>query len=297
VGEPEKLHSLHREHNLSARVAAVKKAKRAKEVISPPGPAWEERGLVFLRQCQEWLWTPRGRPALQYLKGRGIKEETAREFGLGFNPDDGKYEPGNIWGSDHDVWVPDGIIIPCFARDHLWSLKGRRLAGASRYAQVTGSKVALFGLSSRPTHTTGYMATVMPEGDFETMLLTQEARHLVWACTLGGVANRLDKWAWELRNSNPILLAYDADEAGLASATSRVGISQRMRVIRPAEGKDITEMYLAGHNLAAWIRRELSADAEPKPVNDSSWNDVFEYDDCNRSEAGDAGLVPNGAFF
>ena len=162
---------------------------------------------------------------------------------------------------------------PVLAHGHLWSLKGRRLAGSSRYMSATGSKVALFGLSNKPTDNTGYVVTVMAEGDFDTILVTQEAGPLVWACTLGGVGNRLDRWAWELRDSNPILIAYDADTVGAASAASTSAMSKRMRVIRPIGGKDITEMYLAGHDLAAWIRRELSPETSRVTVDSGMFDE------------------------
>ena len=114
VGKPEKLTNYHG-RNICSVVPAkeAKKAKKADEVISPPPDQWQERGIEFLKRCQESLWSSRGRPALEYLDRRGIREETAKAFRLGFNPNGGKYEPGELWGLDKPVWVPDGIIIPC----------------------------------------------------------------------------------------------------------------------------------------------------------------------------------------
>src|SRR3984957_13508516 len=34
---------------------------------------------------QEWLWAPEGKPALDYLRQRGLTDETMRKFGLGWS--------------------------------------------------------------------------------------------------------------------------------------------------------------------------------------------------------------------
>jgi hypothetical protein len=52
----------------------------------PPGEDWQAVARRAIQICQEQLWQPHGAPALDYLRRRGLKDETIRSWSLGYSP-------------------------------------------------------------------------------------------------------------------------------------------------------------------------------------------------------------------
>ena len=110
--------------------------------------------------------------------------------------------------------------------DRVWYLKVRRAAGQPKYTQVRGGQVALFGADTLP----GRDVAVVTEGEFDAMLLHQEAGDLVGVVTLGSASARLpDAWVPYLLGVQRLLVAYDADAAGVEGAAAVAGTLQRAR--------------------------------------------------------------------
>ena len=169
---------------------------------------------------------------------------------LGFNPHDQK-----LCG----LWVPRGIVIPCLAAGRIWYLKIRRADGPAKYSQVAGGQIALFGADTVTSHNT----VVVTEGEFDAMLLHQELGDLVGVVTLGSASSRLpDAWVPHLLGVQRLLVAHDTDAAGLEGAAMWQSISPRTQRLAPLAGKDVTESYLAGGDLRAWVQFALGDDGE-----------------------------------
>jgi Toprim-like len=129
----------------------------------------------------------------------------------------------------------------------------------NRYRQVNGGNPGLFGCDTLP----GHDVAVFCEGEFDVMLLDQEAGDLAGTVTLGSASGRLDlEWVHYLLPVSRFLLAYDADQAGDKGAEALESISARMRHARVPKlnprDKDVTDYYKAGGNLHDWVKFLIS---------------------------------------
>jgi DNA primase len=218
---------------------------------SVPAAAWRDQALDTVHNCQAFLWSDTGTKALGWLSRRGLAKDTVKKWRLGFNPCDQKLS---------GLWVARGIVIPCLAAGQTWYLKVRRASGQAKYSQVSGGQVALFGADTIATQDT----VVVTEGEFDAMLLHQEAGDLVGVVTLGSAAARLpDAWVPYLLGVQRLLVAYDTDAAGAQGAARWESVSSRAQRIVPLSGKDVTDFYLAGGDLRAWVQFALATDGDP----------------------------------
>lgn len=234
-------------------------------VVEPPVLDWQRNGQAFVQACQECLWSAGGSRALLYLKEqRCLSEETIRAWGLGYHGID-EWSEAADWGlprqnEQRNLWLPRGIVIPCVLGGELWSIKVRRHAGdlGGKYVHVRGSVSALFGADTARLEGHPRSAVVLTEGEFDAMLLYQEASGLAGVATLGGASTRLSvRWLWVLRDARHILVAYDLDDAGGRGAASAISCSQRMSLARPIGAKDLTDMHRAGGDLSSWLKWHL----------------------------------------
>jgi DNA primase len=241
----------HRLGSIDLVPASEKAANRQPSLSSAPAVKWQAQGLEVVNACQAVLWSDVGTKARSWLSRRGLANETIRRWRLGFNPDDQKL---------CSLWVPRGIVIPCLVAGRIWYLKVRRANGRSKYSQVSGGQIALFGVDTIANHDT----VVVTEGEFDAMLLHQETGDLVGIVTLGSAAARLpDAWVPYLLGVQRLLVAYDTDAAGAEGAAMWESICPHAQRIVPLAGKDVTDFYLAGGDLRAWLQFALAADAEP----------------------------------
>ena len=231
--------------------SSEKAAPHHEPSYSVPTTAWQDQALDVVSNCQATLWSDAGTKARDWLNRRGLAKDTVRKWRLGFNPRDQK-----LCG----LWVPRGIVIPCLAAGQTWYLKVRRATGQAKYSQVSGGQVALFGADTIANLDT----VVVTEGEFDAMLLHQEAGDLVGAGTLGSASARLpDAWVPYLLGVQRLLVAYDTDVAGARGAARWESVSPRARRIVPLAGKDVTDFYLAGGDIRAWVQLALAADGGP----------------------------------
>ena len=129
------------------------------------------------------LWSGEGERALTYLLNRGLTTTTIQQTRLGYIPRD-YWDYREIEG----LKVPCGITIPWFANDALWAVKVRRASGEQRYVQIAGgSSHGLYNADSL----VGKSSVVFCEGEFDTLILQQEAGKIVSPITLGSATNRL----------------------------------------------------------------------------------------------------------
>ncbi len=90
------------------------------------------------------LWTPAGEAARRYLAGRGIAEETARRFGLGWAPEgwDRLRDAMRAAGVGEDTLVAAGLAVPREGRPGVYDRFRGRLLFAIRDGQ---GRVVAFG--------------------------------------------------------------------------------------------------------------------------------------------------------
>jgi hypothetical protein len=200
-----------------------------------------------------------------------LSDATLRAWRVGWSPED-RREPPERWGfrrGERPVWLPRGIVLPWFAGDELWELRVRRrgpdpatddVPKDERYRKVRGGRALLFGAD----RLAGRRVGVLTEGEFDCLLLWQEAGDLVGVATLGSAAHGLDdRAAYYLLPLSPILVAYDPDAAGRAGAAALLRLSRRVRRVALPAGGDVTECWRAGAQLRDWVRFHLVRVVDP----------------------------------
>jgi DNA primase len=225
---------------------------------SPPANVWQARAWNFLTDCQATLWRPVAQKARWGLYGRGLNGDTFTPTWIGYHPGD-RFEPLDRWGlqprseKEKAVYLPAGLVIPWIIEDVVWKINIRRLGQQTpKYLQVKGSRPGLFGAHNLAGKSTVFIV----EGEFDALLLQQEAGDLVGVCTFGsaGSRNLHPRWLSYFLACQRIYLVGDNDIAGQAWSEAMAAFSKRMRrVILPA-GKDVTEFWLQGGDLRAWLQ-------------------------------------------
>jgi DNA primase len=226
-------------------------ARQPTPPVGPPPVEWQGAAWHVVEQAEDALWSGRGEQALTYLlEARGLETKTIREARLGVVP--GGYRQ---WRTVAGLNVPCGITIPWITGETLWAVKVRRAAGQPKYAQIAGGSSS--GLY-RGDALTEAKAVLFCEGEFDALLAHQEAEWLISAVTLGSASKTLyDRWAIDLVSVPIILVAYDADRAGMKGAARLQMVSDRVHTIRVPEGKDITDYHLMGGDVYTWLAYEL----------------------------------------
>jgi DNA primase len=219
-------------------------------------PTWDQTAaLAVIEACAAALWSNAGAKARRWLAGRGIQEDTARTWRLGYNPTRREL---------HGLAIPRGVVIPCFVGGTVQYIKVRRpvppLPGP-KYQQVKGSRSALFGLD----RLAGQRVAVICEGEFDAMLLWQEAGDLVDVVALGSKGARPAlPWLAHLAGASRWLVALDQDADDVATWWG--DFSGRVRRVRPLQGNDLTDSYRAGGDLRAWVSHHLERPGYTSPL-------------------------------
>src|SRR5919202_6906568 len=113
-------------------------------------------------------------------------------------------DPAERWGfpartaSGRPAWVriPRGIVLPWLLDGQLWQLKVRTNRENPKYLAISGGHPCLLGAD---TLVVGEPA-ILAEGEFDALLLWQEAGDLVGTATLGccnqGVSPKALRYCW-----------------------------------------------------------------------------------------------------
>jgi Toprim-like len=160
------------------------------------------------------------------------------------------------WRRIEGLDVPCGVTIPWFADGALWAVKVHRAVGMPKYQQIKGGSAnGVYGADQLAERT----AALFCEGEFDTLLAYQEMGELAAVVTLSSATATLSaRWYAELTHCHTIPVAYDHDAAGEKGAKRLLSLSPRFRPVKVPEGKDITEFYLNGGDVYAWIATALT---------------------------------------
>lgn len=221
--------------------------------IEAPGPKWQERAELFVAGCQEVLWSEAGAEALAWLRRRGLSKQSVQSAGLGFHGSE-TYGRRSAWGTEKDVFLPRGIVIPWRIDGKLWKVNIRRSRGEPKYIAVKGSQNALFNTDAL----SGRLPAVLVEGELDALLMQQEAGDLVAAAGTGSVTgSRRPRWIALLALAPMVLVSFDTDEAGETAADYWLSVLGNAKRWRPYWG-DATEIAQSGADLRAWLLPALT---------------------------------------
>jgi len=113
-----------------------------------PDEIWIKKSNVLVNWCHEQLFIDTGKEALEYLKTeRGLSEKTIKFFRLGWNPKDA-WPLRKVWGLPNGlskdnkpitkIYLPKGVIIPCFVDGLLQKVKIRLQEPKENYPNYAG---------------------------------------------------------------------------------------------------------------------------------------------------------------
>jgi DNA primase len=250
-----------------------------------PAEEWQTGLTRIVLDCHKNLYKSIGQKARQYLLSRSLTDETLQRFWVGFNPVSSK-----MYGH----WVYAGIIIPHQSHqlNTIFGLKIRLSrqgqqdwlavwqrhnpdkdpAGVKipKYVAVKGGKPNLYNVDSLEygvdqgffyVGAGTYKENIfIAEGEFDTMLLEQEAGDLIAPLTLGGATTRLSpRWLVALKYAKRFYICQNTDPAGQNGTEywqKLTGQKSSVAVLPPKTG-DITDLVKAGYNLRNWVQNEL----------------------------------------
>jgi DNA primase len=223
--------------------------------LTPPGETWQSQGRQFIQECEAALWSDDGGTALDWLRGRGLTDDTIRAAQLGFNGDD-KYQSPETWGRPADakrIWLPRGIVIPWLVDGGLWRVNIRRpLPKGSddvKYIGPAGSSNALYGAEALSIT----KPAVLLEGEIDALSVQQCAGVLITAVATGSTGGaRRTRWIAALALSPLVLVMFDSDKPGDEAAKYWCDMLPDAHRWRPDWG-DVNAMLQDGADIRALV--------------------------------------------
>lgn len=244
----------------------------AAELCEPPCSAWQDRAAKFVLDSSLLMWDAGSAPAWEYLRGRGLSEETIRWAGFGFNSTD-RWDDRSAWGLAPEtddkgrprrVFLSRGVVIPWWIDNGLWNIRIRRFNDDIERAAARGVKLTRYtgpagpgnGLYQASTIAAG-APVVMVEGEIDAVTLREAVGDLVAVVATGSAAGaRRLRWVGRLALASRVLLAFDDDDAGRGACEYWSGVLPRARRWRAPWG-DANAMHMAGADVRGWIMAGL----------------------------------------
>jgi hypothetical protein len=255
----------------------------AADYDTPPAKEWQAAAHVVIQECEAYLWgaSPKAGAARGYLNGRGLSDETIKNYRLGYNNGDRKIS---------GLWLFEGFTIPTIIYSDIWQIRtrtppkhiGRTVFNGdrtlSKYEGITGNKTGLMGADKlAAAHT-----AILCAGEFELMLAQQHAPTGVACVTFGSETKKLSlRWQIALRKISRLIVAYDNDEGGDKGFVAVREIVPGALRARVPKGKDMGEYLAGGGDLTTWLADITSTPAtatgEPFEAALFEWLDTAGY--------------------
>jgi hypothetical protein len=250
---------------------------------------WQEQGNALIHAAQRYLWSSVGSVTLEYLRKRGLTDETIKRFRLGYWPKWTEYTLSS-WGLTNDtgvggeepptLWIRPGILIPWYEGNDLWkinqrvteySAKERELVAQGkrlpRYKQIRGSGNGLFNVDA----VLPGFPVVMTEGEFCAMTLAQETDCAAVA-TGSTKGARVSRWVAALSLASHLFVAFDNDQGkGEGAATYWLDVFEDKASLWLPWAKDINDMLQESMDIAAWaaLGRQIASNAPGVPIEEN----------------------------
>lgn len=254
-------------------------APRAVNLGLTRSPEWQQTLDGIIQDAHKALWSSLGRPALDWLRRRGLEDWTIRKVRLGYVHSDWRSEPLDCLDGK-PMYLPRGVLIP-WASPEGWygpdfndepppsrwvGANVRKLrpdpaekwVGAAKCQAASGSARG-YGYPFGSDFVAG-LPVLICEGEWDAVTAYQQIGHMLNVVTTGGAGQAPEPGLLaELREKCPEwLLAMDADDAGEKGATmwESIGMSRVKRLMLPVDGDDLNECHMVGVDLRAWLRSE-----------------------------------------
>lgn len=270
----------------SAPAAAVPEAAAGPLTPCWADTAWQAAVDSVVSEAEKSLWGKKGRPALDWLRARGLHDTTISRFRLGFVPSDRRTEPLEVLGGKA-LLVRRGVTVPWLCPGSWYEdrLEGsgprwvgcniRRLAADVNAPLPNKPKYQALAGSTRgyaypwPDGLAPGVPALVCEGEFDALIGWQEAGWVVNVLTAGGAGQR--DWKTEtgalLAAAPDWLLCFDSDPAGDRAAREFAALAPRKarRLVLPDGAKDLTELCVSGGPVLSWLAGEFTRLGRPWP--------------------------------
>jgi len=211
---------------------------------------WNKAAKAFLDESGQAI----ADKAIQWLEKRGLQLDTVIEAGIGFNPEDSYGDPA-AWGlpPDEKVWLPRGIVIPCFYGKEIKYIKIRRPVGEPKYYILKGSNGWLYGGDTFKDALSAFLF----ESEFDALLAYQTLPGV--GCASLPAGNCLhSEWQPIFDPIEDLIIAYDQDIEGQKAAEKLIEtIPAFHKAGTLPEGKDLSEYFQSGGDVLEWLLGEL----------------------------------------
>lgn len=222
----------------------AKKQLTPAEVEGAPCQEWQWAARGFARMCKAALWSEVGEKALQWLRDRGLSDESIDAHDLGFCPQDHIAD----WGTGEKIKLYRGIVIPYLGEDQLWKLEARRATNIKdqRYRTVAGSANALYGYTGLEFRG----KAVMVEGVFDALCMEQALQEagiegMAVVATGSTDGSKVGRWKMKLALCDLVVVAFDNDPDGAGDKAAEYWLHRLPDSFRwtPSTG-DANDMWL-----------------------------------------------------
>lgn len=259
----------------------------------PPSDRWKGSAMDFVKECREFLHGSGGKPAVDWLHARGLSDETIDKQWYGYNPRD-RFEDLATWDvfEGKKVWLPRGIVIPWTVGNELWKVSIRRgikdiakdeKSGYKprKYVSIKGGSNAIYRINTIKAG----LPLVIQEGEFDADLLAQLLAQAgitdVSSIATGSTdKGRADNWLVQIAKASPIIFAFDPDNGGKEAIDEYWHKVLPAGTVWPGIGGDITEMHLAGRDVAKWFNTGLQIANLTPVVEKTSQCEVIDDSHC-----------------
>ncbi|MCP3941680.1 MAG: alpha helicase [Desulfobacteraceae bacterium] len=249
---------------------SCEKQKFEPRVYENPVEIWQEKAQKFIDAAHKALLE--NDETLNYLAGRGLDLKAVKAFRLGWfggeKNNNCMFRSRTAWGlskiknektgRDKMLWIPRGIVIPCFKGGKIYRVRIRRAKEDLqkktdiKYYALPGSGQEVMG------HNPEHKAFVVIEAELDEMMVTRRAGSIVGTVGLGSAAIKPGSSVFYiLQKAVRVLVALDYDKAGQAAwKWWKDNFDNARRWPVPA-GKDPGEAFQAGVDIKEWVRAGL----------------------------------------
>ncbi len=253
-------------------------------------------GYRLLQNASQWyqgrLLQPDGEIARNYLKERGLDEETVRKFAIGYAPD--TWDSFRKWalaqGYTDDLLLKTGLVIQkeenaeriydrfrgrlvftiCDELERVVGFSARILTGDHKAAKYVNSPESdffkkgrlLYGLHLAQKAFQTHKCALVCEGQMDVIACHRAG--LDNAVAAQGTAFTADHAALLKRSTTAVKLAFDGDEAGLKATMRTIALLQEegisVSIVTLPDGEDPDSIFRIGGPEAL---RQIMAQTEP----------------------------------
>lgn len=187
------------------------------------------------------------------LAERGIRRETAERFRLGWIERNLFVEKARFGlpADGKKLFIPSGLLIP--RQNKRIRIRRDNPDKYGRYYVLPGSYPDAMTIG-HPEQTAG----IILESELDGILLCQEATRPLYIVALGSTSTKpCAELITSLWRCPVVLVALDNDQAGKAAARAWLeAVPGSFRTLTP-EAKDLTDAFLAGLDLNAWLSASI----------------------------------------